>query len=287
MKKLIMLSAIVMSGLVYTNANAQFGIRVGFHIGARPVYAPAPVVREEPVYQEDQPVSYDDDYYYLPDVGAYYSVAEQCYYYNDGDNWISAAYLPGEYRNYDWRSARHYEVRARRPFMHDEVYRSRYNGFAGRRDWNHFEGRSNYGYANVDRFNHNGYHTSGERFDNHAFQGPHFDRGHDGFDGRQQYQNHGFDRGNQFNGSQQNQNHGFDRGNQNAGQQNQNQNHGFDRGNQNGGQQNQNHGFDRGNQNGGQQNQNHGFDRGNQNGGQQNQNHGGHDDRGNNGRRGF
>lgn len=123
MKKLTILSAIAMSGLIYSTANAQMSIRVGLHFGT-PV-----AVRTAPVYNEPASVNYDaDDYYYLPDVGAYYSVNEECYYYFDGDSWISAAYLPGEYRDYDWRTARRFEVRAPRPYMHDEIYRSKYNG---------------------------------------------------------------------------------------------------------------------------------------------------------------
>lgn len=135
MKKLIILSAIAMSGLFYNTANAQIRVHVGFGFGPRRVvYATAPVVVEQaPVYDQSEQV-YDnnnDDYYYLPDVDAYYDVTAQCYYYNDGANWISAAYLPGEYRNYDWRNARRFEVRAARPYLHNDFYRSRFNGREG------------------------------------------------------------------------------------------------------------------------------------------------------------
>ena len=123
MKKLIIISAIALSGLVYNTADAQVGIRVGFHFGPRRVYAAPVAVEQVPVYNNN-----DDDYYYLPDVDAYYSVNEQCYYYFDGDSWISAAYLPGEYRDYDWRSARRFEVREACPYLRDDVYSTRYNG---------------------------------------------------------------------------------------------------------------------------------------------------------------
>ena len=131
MKKLAILSAIALSGLIYNTANAQIRVNFGLHI--RPIYARyhAPVVVEQPVYQEPVQAyddSNDDDYYYLPDVDAYYNVSAGCYYYNDGYNWVSAAYLPGAYRNYDWRSARRYEVREHRPFARADFYRSRFNG---------------------------------------------------------------------------------------------------------------------------------------------------------------
>src|ERR1700683_1057801 len=121
MKKLFIISAIAISGLIYNTANAQIRLHVGF--GFRPhvaLYVPAPVVVEPapiyaqaaPVYDQSQDVYNDsnDDYYYLPDVDAYYDVNDQCYYYNDGTDWISAAYLPGAYRNYDWRNAPRYEI---------------------------------------------------------------------------------------------------------------------------------------------------------------------------------
>ena len=203
MKKLIILSAITISGLFYNTANAQIRFHFGIRFAPRRVVyvQPAPVVVEQqpvyeqpaPAYDEQQAPAYDDsnsDYYYLPDVDAYYDVNAQCYYYNDGDNWISAAYLPGEYRDYDWRSARRYEVRAPRPFMHNDFYRSRYNGHsvAGwRRDDNHFDaGFANRGFRGDDhrfdnqgfdhRFDNGGNRGGDQHFDNRG-QNQHFDNG--------------------------------------------------------------------------------------------------------------
>jgi len=165
MKKLFIISAIAMSGLIYNTANAQIGIHIGFGLAPRRVvYAPQPVVVEQaPVYDQSQTV-YDnssDDYYYLPDVDAYYDVNDQCYYYYDGNDWISAAYLPGAYSNYDWRNSTRYEIRASRPYLHDDVYRSRYNGhqigeFELRSDDNHYNGYSNGGYKSDQHFDNRG-----------------------------------------------------------------------------------------------------------------------------------
>jgi hypothetical protein len=131
MKKFIIVSAIMLGGLGIKNADAQFGIRIHLNLGTRPVYAPAP----QPGVVDDQPVYNDDDYYYLPDVEAYYSVGANCYYYQDGDRWISAAYLPGRYHDFDWRSARRYEIHANRPFMHHDVYRGKFGGYTNRNDY--------------------------------------------------------------------------------------------------------------------------------------------------------
>ncbi|TWI98163.1 hypothetical protein JN11_03242 [Mucilaginibacter frigoritolerans] len=165
MKKLIIVSAIAMSGLFYNTANAQVRLSFGFRFAPRRVvYAPSPVVVEQvPVYNQPDQV-YDnnnDDYYYLPDVDAYYDVNAQCYYYNDGADWVSAAYLPGEYRNYDWRSARRFEVRAPRPYLHDNIYRSRFNG----REAGMFV-NNNYNRGRDEHFDNHGQWENRQHFDN-------------------------------------------------------------------------------------------------------------------------
>ena len=177
MKKLFIISAIAMGGLVYSSANAQ--IRIGLRLGPVRVAAysqPPVIVEDRPAYvQETRVYNNDgDNYYYLPDVDAYYNVTDRCYVYYNGYSWISAACLPGEYRDYDWRTARRFEVRAPRPYMHADFYRSRYSGHAFY-GWAHRENYHRYdgGFANHDRV---GYDQR-------------FDRGHEDRD------NHGFNRG--------------------------------------------------------------------------------------------
>lgn len=170
MKKLAILSAIALSGLIFNTADAQVRLHVGLNLGpVRVVYNQRPAVIEEPVYQEAAPVyddSNDDDYYYLPDVDAYYDVTAGCYYYNNGYSWISAAYLPGVYRNYDWRSARRYEIREHRPFIHADVYRSRYNGHIVNkwRNENSNRGYDNHNWGNNS--NHGGFGQPSNRGQN-------------------------------------------------------------------------------------------------------------------------
>jgi hypothetical protein len=175
MKKLALISALVMGGLFCNTAYAQIGINLGFHLGSHHNAPIAQIAVEAPIYTETASSNYD--YYYLPDVGAYYSIAEQCYYYNDGNNWISAAYLPG-YNNYDWRNARHYEVRAHRPYLNDGVYSSRYGGHTGNRNDNRYP----QAYANRD-FNSGDNRREEQRFDSRGGfnseerQGQRFGRG--------------------------------------------------------------------------------------------------------------
>ncbi|HZY37509.1 MAG TPA: hypothetical protein VFE53_12715 [Mucilaginibacter sp.] len=148
MKKLMILSAVAMSGLmIYNTADAQ--IRVGVNLGIQPqpvIYTQAPAIAAAPAFGNG------DDYYYLPDLGVYYDVTDQCYVYFDGTEWVFSAYLPGQYANYDWTTARRFEIRAFRPYQRDDFYRERYNGNRVS-DW----GRANYndhangGYRDQDR----------------------------------------------------------------------------------------------------------------------------------------
>lgn len=145
MKKLNLVLALLLFGsLIYSTAKAQVHVGIGVHFGSPAYYPPAPVVVERaPVYEEhyyrDDDEDDDDDhdhgrryyyndYYYLPDVGAYYSVGSRCYYYNNGGGWVSATYLPGAYRSYNWRNVRSYQVHAYRPYLHNDVYVERYGG---------------------------------------------------------------------------------------------------------------------------------------------------------------
>lgn len=167
MKKLAIISAIVLGGIFYNTANAQVRLNVGFRFGVPHMYAPPRVAVEASapaVCNEEVNYGGDDDYYYLPDVNAYYSIPEQCYYYNDGGEWVSAAYLPG-YRDFDWRNARRFEVRAARPYLNDNFYRTRFGGEANRGYVNSYraEGEwNNRNYANNYRVE----DRSRERFDN-------------------------------------------------------------------------------------------------------------------------
>jgi len=253
MKKLMILSAIAVSGLMAQSANAQIGIHINLHLGGAPVYvAPAPVYD-------------DDDYYYLPDVEAYYSVRQNCYYYNDGYNWVSAAYLPGAYRDYDWHYARRIEVREARPFMHDDVYRARYGGVE-HRNWNYRDEHDNRMYADRDHDQYRGH--DGDRDQNRGFA----DRGNNyGRPQEPQRDDHNFNRGQQQVQPQQNDNRGgFNRGSQQQAQPQQNDNRGgFNRGGQQQQaqpQQNDNHGNNRGGQQQAQPQQNNNHSGGNNNG---------------------
>jgi hypothetical protein len=177
MKKSVILSAILFGSLVYNNANAQISVHIGFNVPARRVYVPAPPPQPVEVYDNDE-FDDSDDYYYLPEVEAYYSIPRHCYYYQDGGRWISAAYLPGAYRNYDWRTSRRFEVRGRRPYMHHDEYRNKWGG-GFNRDWNRRD--NNYAGRGFDN-NRNQWNRGNNRYDRPqgGFNQPNRDRGNEG-----------------------------------------------------------------------------------------------------------
>lgn len=84
MKKL---KFIVVGMFLFVSSLMQAQVSVNVSIGTPPLWGP---------------VGYSNvQYYYLPDVQAYYDIrASQFIYINKGI-WIRARYLPGAYRNYD------------------------------------------------------------------------------------------------------------------------------------------------------------------------------------------
>ncbi len=115
MKKLIFLSALITSSFFVKNADAQVGVHFNINLGARRVYAPVP----PPVV---------DNYYYLPEAEAYYSVPEHVYYYQNEGRWITSPHLAGRFYDYDYSRLRHYAINEPRPYLRNDYYRSRYSG---------------------------------------------------------------------------------------------------------------------------------------------------------------
>lgn len=87
------------------------------------------------------PVGYTDvQYYYLPDVEAYYDVPSSMFIYYDRGAWIHRAYLPGRYRNYDLYNG--YKVvmngyRGNTPYTHFRDHKMKYaKGYRGKEQRN-------------------------------------------------------------------------------------------------------------------------------------------------------
>ena len=115
---MFLMLALLVSGFMYNDARAQ--VSVGINIGLQPVWGP---------------VGYDRaDYYYFPDIDAYYDVPEHRYVYLEGGNWVFGAQLPPRYGNFDVYHSYKVVVNEPKPYMHADVYREKYAVYKGHHD---------------------------------------------------------------------------------------------------------------------------------------------------------
>ena len=120
--------------ILFASNLTQAQVSVNLNIGTAPSWGPAG-------YSEV-------DYYYLPDVEAYYDIRATQFIYSNGGRWTRSRYLPGQYRNYDLY--RGYKValndyHGSRPYMNYRTDRVKYyRGYQGRP-------QRNIGYRNNDR----------------------------------------------------------------------------------------------------------------------------------------
>jgi hypothetical protein len=114
------LFALIVAVLVSSAVDAQVSFSIGLNVERQPVWGPT---------------GYDHvDYYYMPDIGVYYSVPERMYYYNEGGRWIHRSSLPYRYRHYDLYHSYKVVVNDREPYRNDRMYREKYSSYKGRHD---------------------------------------------------------------------------------------------------------------------------------------------------------
>jgi hypothetical protein len=171
MKKLLFTTAILLSCLSIQIAKAQIHVSLGLNIHSQPDWGP---------------VGYDHaDYYYMPDINAYYDVPNHVYVYNENNVWVRGRNLPARYGNYDRYHGYKVVVNQHNPWERNDVYRTRYASYRGRTDqtvirdsrdsryqdhWRE-DGRGN----GHDNGNHNGQRDHRDKGD----RGGHGDKGHD------------------------------------------------------------------------------------------------------------
>jgi len=117
--KTLKLLVIVMAMFLAGTSQAQVAVNV--NVGAPPMWGP---------------VGYSGvQYYYLPDVEAYYDVPSSMFIYQSGGAWIHRSYLPVRYRHYDLYSG--YKVvmtdyHGKTPYYHHNDYKRKYaKGYHG------------------------------------------------------------------------------------------------------------------------------------------------------------
>src|SRR6478609_9222379 len=114
MKKLLVLTMVVFC-LSATQSKAQ--VSVNLNIGSQPVWGP---------------VGYDHvDYYYLPDIDAYYNVPTKQYVYYEGNTWVKRPSLPPRYVGYDLYNGYKVVVNKPQPYLNHGYYQSTYAKYKG------------------------------------------------------------------------------------------------------------------------------------------------------------
>lgn len=117
MKKITLLLAVVLSGFVFKIASAQIPAAVKVNIVSQPLWGP---------------VGYDYvDYYYLPDVDAYYYVPKRQYIYEQNGRWLYTSALPLHMRNYDLYSGYKVVINDPTPYRNAGMYRTKYASYKG------------------------------------------------------------------------------------------------------------------------------------------------------------
>lgn len=115
MKKIILAAALLFGSVAYQQANAQVSLNI--NIGSQPDWGP---------------VGYDHvDYYYMPDVDAYYDVPNHQYIYLTNNTWTRRRTLPASY-NFNPYNSYKVVVNEPRPWTRSTVYRTKYASYKGR-----------------------------------------------------------------------------------------------------------------------------------------------------------
>jgi hypothetical protein len=117
MKKHFLLLALLLCGFLYNTTSAQ-GLQV--NISLQPVWGP---------------VGFDHaDYYYFPDIEAYYDVPQHQFVYREGGNWVFAAALPPRFGHFDLYHAYKVVINEPKPYLHHDIYLKKYAAYKGRHD---------------------------------------------------------------------------------------------------------------------------------------------------------
>lgn len=115
MKRILLAVVFGVASLSSINTKAQ--VSVNINIGSQPQWGPA---------------GYDHvDYYYLPDIDAYYNVPSKQYIYLNNGNWVFNRNLPSRYRNYDLYNSYKVVINSPKPYLSHKVHVKEYGKYKG------------------------------------------------------------------------------------------------------------------------------------------------------------
>jgi hypothetical protein len=112
--------ALIVAVFLSSTVDAQLRINLNFNVDRQPVWGPTGNDHVE--------------YYYLPDIEAYYYVPQHKFFYQERGRWISRSSLPSRYRDFDLYNAHKVVVNERTPYRNHAMYRDKYASFKGQHD---------------------------------------------------------------------------------------------------------------------------------------------------------
>lgn len=120
MKRVMILTTLLVSIFYTDNIMAQLHVNFDVNIGKQPVWGP---------------VGYEHaEYYYLPEIEAYYCIPKRKFVFQDGGDWRFASVLPERYGNYDMNRAYKVVINDPRPYFSHAYYREKYSRYREHHD---------------------------------------------------------------------------------------------------------------------------------------------------------
>jgi hypothetical protein len=117
MKNLKLFFFLLIGSFLINTSHAQVSVNVSVNIGAQPNWGPT---------------GYENvNYYYMPDIEAYYYVPQHQFVYFDAGRWVFAASLPYRYHSYDLYRGYKVVIDEPRPYLHHDQYKVRYAQYRG------------------------------------------------------------------------------------------------------------------------------------------------------------
>jgi len=144
------LKLIALGIILFASSTIHAQVSVNVNIGSAPAWGPS---------------GYSNvDYYYLPDVEAYYDIRATQFIYLNGGTWTRSRYLPGPYRNYNLYNG----------------YKVVLNDYHGSRPYSNFKSHKvKYykGYHGKPQKSIGSYRKNDKKYENHGDNGNHNNNG--------------------------------------------------------------------------------------------------------------
>ena len=117
MKKSLLVLLLFYSGLLLNQLKAQGKATVTLNVGLQPPWGPDGY--------------YHVEYYYLPDIDAYYFVPKHQFIYSESSKWVFAASLPARWKSYDLYRGYKIIINEPRPYTRHSFYHKSYAKYRG------------------------------------------------------------------------------------------------------------------------------------------------------------